>query len=169
MIILEILAHDSLNEDWQYIEFTRTNGNFDIDAVEAIYEEDSIVCFNPAPVALDDDTTTSLNTAVTIDVLANDADPFEDTLQVTATLNGPTNGTVVINADYTITYTPNTGFTGTDVFEYIVCDTVSPPACDTAMVTITIPNDNPVAVDDVDTTETNTPVDIPVLANDSRP
>ena len=159
----------TVNEDWRYIELTRTNGNFDIDAVEAIYNEDSIVCFNPAPLALDDDTTIVFNTAVTLNVLANDADPYEDTLQVTTILNAPANGTAVINPDYTITYTPNTGFTGTEIFQYIVCDTVSPPACDTAQVTITIPNGLPTALDDTASTEANTPVDVPVLANDTDP
>ncbi|NNM15055.1 MAG: tandem-95 repeat protein, partial [Bacteroidia bacterium] len=159
----------SINVDWQYVEFVRTNGNYDIDAVEAIFSEDSIVCYNPPPVAQDDDTVTTVNTPVTINVLVNDADPFEDTLQVTSTLNGPSNGTVVINPDYTITYTPSTGYTGNDSFEYIVCDTVNPPACDTALVSILIPNEPPTANDDTITTEANTPTPINVTANDTDP
>lgn len=34
----------------------------------------------------------------------------------------PTNGSVVVNVDGTVTYTPNPGFVGTEVFEYSVSD-----------------------------------------------
>ncbi|MCG2462885.1 gliding motility-associated C-terminal domain-containing protein, partial [Flavobacteriaceae bacterium F89] len=36
----------------------------------------------------------------------------------------------------TVTYTPDTGYNGTDTFEYTVCDNAG--TCDTAMVTITV-------------------------------
>ncbi|MEO0878538.1 MAG: Ig-like domain-containing protein, partial [Pseudomonadota bacterium] len=47
--------------------------------------------------------------------------PDGDPLTVTA-VGAPANGTVVINADGTVTYTPNPGFTGGDSFTYTVSD-----------------------------------------------
>ena len=50
-------------------------------------------------------------------VLANDTDADDDTLSVIQNTS-PTNGTVVVNNDGSFTYTPNTGFVGTDNFTY---------------------------------------------------
>jgi uncharacterized repeat protein (TIGR01451 family) len=94
---------------------------------------------NP-PVADDDAATTGINTAVNIPVLDGDTDPDNnlDTTSVSI-VTPPTNGSVVVNNDGTVTYTPNNGYTGTDTFTYRVCDTTSPtPLCDTAQVTVTI-------------------------------
>jgi hypothetical protein len=120
---------------------------------------------NDAPDARDDAATTVVNTPVTIPVLANDVDPDGDPLTVTA-VTTPANGAVVINADNTVTYTPNLGFTGTDTFTY----TISDPGglMDTATVTVTVmPDEMPDAMDDVATTLEDTAVTIPVLANDT--
>ncbi len=75
---------------------------------------------NP-PVAVDDARTTQVNTPVVIDVLTNDSDPDGDPLTVIEKTNGA-NGTVVINPDGTVTYTPNNGFVGTDTFTYTISD-----------------------------------------------
>jgi hypothetical protein len=56
-----------------------------------------------------------------VDVLANDADVDGDTLSVASTTQGG-NGTVTINGDDTLTYTPNPGFDGTDAFTYRATD-----------------------------------------------
>jgi hypothetical protein len=76
---------------------------------------------NDAPVAADDSVSTRLGTPVAISVRANDSDGDGDPLAVTATTQGA-NGTVVRNADGTVTYTPNAGFTGTDQFQYTLSD-----------------------------------------------
>ncbi len=47
----------------------------------------------------------------------------------------PSHGTVIVNHDGTITYTPVTGYTGIDSFQYQICD---PEGCDSAWVFITI-------------------------------
>ncbi|NEO48354.1 MAG: tandem-95 repeat protein, partial [Moorea sp. SIO4A3] len=70
---------------------------------------------NEPPVPVDDTATTAANTAVNIDVLANDTDPEGDALTVTLDQQGA-NGTAEVNQDGTITYTPVDGFTGTDTF-----------------------------------------------------
>ena len=60
----------------------------------------------------------------------------------------PSNGTVVVNADGSYIYTPNTNFIGEDSFEYTICDNGTPQVCDTATVYITITPDDVIAVDD---------------------
>jgi gliding motility-associated-like protein len=45
---------------------------------------------------------------------------------------------VVINGDGTFNYTPNPGFTGTDSFDYEVCDDGIPSSCSQATVTIEV-------------------------------
>jgi len=68
-------------------------------------------------------------------LLANDNDPDSSTL--TATLGtGPSNGSLVLNADGTFTYRPNAGFTGTDTFTYSVSDGAT--TSNLATVTITV-------------------------------
>ena len=63
--------------------------------------------FNEAVVATQDTATTDENVPVVIDVLANDTDPDANELTVTA-VGTATNGTVIINEDGTLTYTPTT-------------------------------------------------------------
>ncbi|MBK9510179.1 MAG: DUF11 domain-containing protein [Cytophagaceae bacterium] len=60
----------------------------------------------------------------------------------------PSNGLVIKNTDGTVTYTPNTGFQGTDEFEYRLCSIEYPSICDVALVTVRVstcianPNEN---------------------------
>ncbi|HRO76071.1 MAG TPA: Ig-like domain-containing protein, partial [Crocinitomicaceae bacterium] len=96
---------------------------------------------NDAPIAVDDSTGTYEGVPVVVNVLTNDTDVDGniDPTTVVVTEN-PNNGTVVVNADGTITYTPNPGFTGNDTLVYGVCDTGMPVLCDTAVVIITVEN-----------------------------
>ncbi|HKO36191.1 MAG TPA: S8 family serine peptidase [Pyrinomonadaceae bacterium] len=98
-----------------------------IDALAAVIEA-------LPPVAVDDTATTAQNTPVTINVLANDTDEDNDPLAVTAVSNPP-NGSAVINGDQTITYTPDTSFSGQDTFTYTMC---APEGCDTTSDTATV-------------------------------
>jgi Bacterial Ig domain len=83
--------------------------------------------FNRTPNAAADTATTEEITPTVIDVLGNDADPDDgDTLTVTA-VTQPANGTVVINDDGTLTYTPDEGFVGDDTFSHTVSDEESWP------------------------------------------
>jgi len=86
------------------------------------------------PVAVDDIAATSENTPVTIAVLANDIDPEGKPLQVT-NLGRPSSGTVTVNADNSVTYTPKRRFNGTDVFAYTISDGSKTA---TAFVTVTV-------------------------------
>jgi gliding motility-associated-like protein len=124
---------------------------------------------NDPPIAVDDAASTPQDTPVDIDVLNNDSDPDSDPITVTSA--AASNGTVVINGDGTITYTPANNFCGTDTITYTICD--PGPLCDQAIVVITVTcppvNDPPIAVDDAATTDVNTEVVINVLGNDSDP
>lgn len=76
---------------------------------------------NPVPNAAADAGMTDQDLAITIDVLGNDTHPEGDTLTVIATTD-PANGSVVIESNGSITYTPNTGFVGYDTFMYTIED-----------------------------------------------
>src|SRR5207237_697986 len=72
------------------------------------------------PVAVDDHAVTSKNTAVTVDVLANDSDVDGDTLTVSIT-SGPAHGTASVSSNHVV-YTPTTGFVGQDEVVYSISD-----------------------------------------------
>ncbi len=131
---------------------------------------------NFAPIANDDAAVTIFEgeVATTGDVLANDTDADGDTLTIVSA-TAP-NGAVMINADGTLTYTPNTGFIGDDVITYTVDD--GRGARDSAVVIVTVvsvdegpSNEIPSANDDPSlTTPFETPLaNINVLANDTDP
>jgi Ca2+-binding RTX toxin-like protein len=120
---------------------------------------------NGAPVAGDDAATTDEDTAVTISVLANDSDPDGDPLVVTGA--SATNGAVAVNADGTLSYTPNGNSNGTDIISYTVSDGKGGTATATVAVTVNPVNDAPVAVNDAATLDEDTEITIDVLANDS--
>ena len=76
-----------------------------------------------------------LNVDAARGVLANDRDVDGD--ELTATMVGPAdNGSVTFNADGSFTYTPNSGFVGTDAFTYTARDGLS--ASNEATVRITV-------------------------------
>jgi hypothetical protein len=90
---------------------------------------------NQPPLAVDDAASTTVDAAVTVPVLANDSDPNGDPLTVT-NLTQPANGTAQRNPDNTVTYTPNTGFTGTNTFTYTAND--GQANSNVATVTVTV-------------------------------
>uniref|UniRef100_UPI00187E693C Ig-like domain-containing protein n=1 Tax=Oculatella sp. LEGE 06141 TaxID=1828648 RepID=UPI00187E693C len=118
------------------------------------------VTINPVIDIANDTGTTNEDTPVTISVLNNDS--FAPGATVTGVTNG-SNGTVVINPDGTVTYTPKPDFNGSDSFTYTV---TSGGVTETATVNVTI---NPVIdiANDTGTTNEDTPVTISVLNNDS--
>ena len=87
------------------------------------------------PIASDDIASTYEDMDVTINVLANDSDIDQDLLSVSSVTQG-TNGSIVINPNKTVTYTPNAGFFGMDSFLYTVED--GNGGSNIATVTVTI-------------------------------
>ncbi len=123
---------------------------------------------NDAPLASDDSVSTNEDTPVVIDVLNNDSDPDGDTLTVIS-IDSVQSGTASINDDNTVNFTPAAGFSGQAGFTYSVDD--GNGGSDSASVTVRVSDvkDSPNAADDSVSTEENTAVVIPVLANDSDP
>lgn len=95
---------------------------------------------NPTPIM--DEATTDEDTPVTINILANDTDPDGDPLTVDS-VGDPEHGTVVLNGDGTITYTPEMNYYGTDTFDYTVNDDQGGSATAAVTVTINSVNDAP--------------------------
>jgi hypothetical protein len=120
---------------------------------------------NAPPLAIADTVNTLEATPVTIPALTNDSDPDGDVLLLTAVTPG-SHGMAVATPEGTLTYTPTSGFSGTDTFTYTVSDGQGGTATGTVTVTITAVNDAPQAVADTATTAEDTAVTIAVLAND---
>jgi large repetitive protein len=80
----------------------------------------------------------------TVNVLLNDTDPDSDPLTVTSA--SATNGTVVINANGTISYTPNANFNGTDTIIYTISDGQGGTSTARVPVTIVAVNDAPTKI-----------------------
>ena len=119
-----------------------------------------------APTANPDTAETDEDTPVVIDVLENDTDPQGDPLTIDGTPTAE-NGTVTVNPDGTITYTPDPDYNGPDTITYTVTDPDGNSSTSTVTVTVNPVNDAPVANDDAATTSVNTAVIVPVLANDT--
>ncbi len=143
--------------------YTVTDGNGGSDTATVVI---TIAAVNDDPDAADDAATTSEDTPVTVGVLGNDSDVDGDTLVTVTTAGGPANGSVVINPDGTVTYTPDANFHGVDTFNYTVMDNNGGTAAATVTITVTPVNDAPVAANDLAETDEDTPVTISVLGND---
>ncbi|EML0300555.1 tandem-95 repeat protein, partial [Vibrio parahaemolyticus] len=126
------------------------------------------VNFTVAPVAdiVADTATVVEDTPTIIKVLGNDTFEGDDKVVSLDTNNGPANGTVSVNPDGSVTYTPNDNYHGTDSFTYIVTSGGVSEST-TVRVDVTPVNDAPVAKDDTAITDEDTPVTIDVLPNDT--
>jgi YD repeat-containing protein len=87
------------------------------------------------PVANPYSATTNYNTAVTFDPRVNDT----GTGITITSVGAPLHGTAVVNSGTSVTYTPTSGYSGTDGFSYIIADFLSRTASSTASVTISAP------------------------------
>ena len=125
----------------------------------------TITPVNDNPAANDDTASTDEDVAVTIDVLANDSDADNDTLSVQS-VTQPVNGTVTNNST-NVSYTPGTGFSGTDTFTYTVSDGNGGTATATVSVTVNDTNEAPVAQDQTLSTDEDTALTITLSATDN--
>jgi len=121
---------------------------------------------NDAPVAVADEGATPEETALELDVVANDTDIDGDVLTVSVVAD-PDNGTAVVNESGTITYTPDDEFAGTDTFTYTISDGNGGTSTATITITVSGTNDAPVAEADIVTTSEDLTIVIAVLDNDS--
>lgn len=89
---------------------------------------------NRPPIAATDVVTTLVNTAISVDVLANDLDPDGDLL-VARLVGQPTDGTVTV-IDGIVTYTPSPDFVGQVTVTYVVVDEAGASATGTLTITV---------------------------------
>jgi len=127
---------------------------------------------NDPPSASADSYSTAEDTALTVPapgLLGNDSDV--DGPALSAVLDaGPSHGSLTLNGDGSLSYTPNPNYNGPDSFTYSASDGTATSSPATVSLTVTAVNDAPVANSDSYSTPENTPLTIAapgVLANDS--
>ena len=137
---------------------------------------------NDAPTAAPNSFTASEDTPFTINLLANDSDPESGKPNIVAQIDGQNiivggnvtvaGGTVHLNGDQTITFTPTANFNGPGLsFTYVARDVLGGQLSNTATVSysVTAVNDAPVANADngVFSTNEDNPTTFNVLTNDT--
>lgn len=112
--------------------YTISDGNGGTDTATVTLRVNPV---NDAPIAVDDAFVTDEGTALTsMNVLGNDTDKENDTLSVTNANSH--DGTVSINPDGTLNFTPNANFTGVATITYAISD--GNGGTDTATVLVTV-------------------------------
>jgi FtsP/CotA-like multicopper oxidase with cupredoxin domain len=123
---LTYIANNGTTSD----SFTYTASDGTVQSAPATVTFSVTTPVNTAPVAVDDYATTTRNTALFINITANDTDA-ENNLKdgsgnVAASqiniVREPTKGGIVTVLNNGVTFTPKTNFRGTDVFTYTVTD-----------------------------------------------
>ena len=107
----------------------------------------SVTAVNDAPVAADDAFSVGEDAALllsTADLLGNDGDPDGDALSVVSVQNA-VNGSVGVEADGRIRFTPDADFHGTAGFDYTITDGSGLVSTAHADVTVAAVNDLPLA------------------------
>lgn len=132
------------------------------------------VTLPPQPQANPDTISTPESTLVNIPVLTNDLNSTNictNSLSITPSSvgNGAVSIVTIANINQ-VQFTPTPGFYGTFSFSYTACSTVvGTSPSDPALVTVTVNQVNPVAVNDTASTNQSESITIDVLANDSDP
>ena len=122
---------------------------------------------NRSPVAVNDTGVTDQDKPLTIDVLSNDSDPDGNSLTIASTTT-PMHGSVIMNADNTLTYKPVTKFSGQDAFSYLVSDGKGATATGTVTVQVNFVNSAPIAVDQSVSTNEDASLPINLAASDKE-
>ncbi|WP_300436207.1 Ig-like domain-containing protein, partial [Zoogloea sp.] len=104
---------------------------------------------NDGPTAVADLAATNEDLPVTFTVLGNDTDPDGDTLSVTGANVDPLKGSVVVNANGTLTFTPAANINGPVEVTYTISDGKGGTSTAIATVNVAPQNDAPVAANDL--------------------
>ncbi len=150
-----------------------TEGHISNEAIVTITVTEDIIINSP-PVAIDD-AVGSVEAGATINftVTDNDKDADNNISPVSIVIvTAPIDGVATVNPSGTITYSSNTGTTGTkDTLTYTVADTeglVSNEATVTITITQTVPDNlPPVVLEDTATVQSGESIVIQILENDS--
>lgn len=117
----------------------------------------------PAPVAVRDPYSLTVNTSVSGNILTNDTPTGGLTVKITP-FPTPLHGSLTLSTNGTFTYTPQTGYVGKDSVQYQACNGNN--VCATAYAVFTITGPTPLAVRDTYSTTVNTAVSGNILTND---
>ena len=138
-------------------DFTYIVNDGTADATSAATVTVNVGAVNDTPVAVADTLDATEDTPETYtaaQLVGNDTDVENSELSLSSVTSG-SNGTAVLNADGTVTFTPNADYAGAADFTYIVNDgTADATSAATVTVNVGAVNDTPVAVaDTLDATE----------------
>jgi large repetitive protein len=125
----------------------------------------TVTATNDAPTAAADTGTTNEDTAVAINVVANDTDIDLDALTPSA-VSAPDLGSAAIAPDGKIVYTPPPNYFGPDAFSYTVSDGHGGTASASVSVNVTSVNDAPTAAPKTATTPYQTAVTVALTGSD---
>ena len=103
---------------------TAGGGNVsDISGTQENNDVPTVISFPKSPKAVDDTGVSTANAPITINILLNDDAGSSTFVKSSIEIEiQPKNGRLVVNADGTVTFIPNTGFTGSNTFTYRVKD-----------------------------------------------
>ena len=107
----------------------------DLQDTLSAYIHITILPINDEPIATTDSISTKAGDVILIDALKNDRDIDGDSLRISEVSDG-LNGSVLLNTDGTISYSPKGNFTGEDSFTYLVTDNRGGIATGKVIVTI---------------------------------
>lgn len=124
------------------VEFARLSNSDVIALADLVVAEDPLPEpeLPPEIITSDDTGAVEEDGTVVLDLLENDSGEALAILSISA----PQNGSAVLNADGTVTYTPSADFNGTDSFSYTVTDAAGQTSTANVSVTVLQVNDAPV-------------------------
>ncbi|MDS4013282.1 MAG: Ig-like domain-containing protein, partial [Candidatus Accumulibacter sp.] len=155
---------------WTYVPTTDWNGqdsaSFDLSdgtLSTSAQIEFTVTPVNDAPVLADQDLSGFEDTPLAGSLLTTASDT--EAAPLTATLiSGPAHGTLVVNPDFSFTYTPDANWNGSDRFSYRVSDGELDSPLATVHLTVAPVNDAPVIAPQRVTVDEDTPVPVDLLA-----
>ncbi len=144
-------------------DYTITDADGDVSTATVTITVNSV---DDVPVAVNDNVSTSEDTALTSNVSTNDS-PSGDGGNVWSKVSDPLHGALSFNADGSFTYTPTANYNGSDSFDYTITDADGDVSTATVTITVNSVDDVPVAVNDNVSTSEDTPYTGTVATNDS--
>jgi cysteine-rich repeat protein len=125
-----------------------------------------VISVNDAPIANADAASLDEDTAVTVDVVANDFDVDGDALAI-AILTQPAHGLATLVDGHRVLYVPAPDYHGPDALSYTIDDGHGGQATAELALDVASVNDAPVAAADAASLDEDTAATIDVIANDS--
>jgi hypothetical protein len=124
------------------LELTDLEGNIHVSAAEVyihIYQDSVHFCQSTISndvFQFDTDSLDVSNIPISLDVLSNDN--ICNQIIGSFDFTQPAHGSVTLDGDASLWYTPDEGFTGTDEFEYTICTNGEPDQCGSASVSLVL-------------------------------